>query len=131
VLVLLPGDDVLRELEQLAVREKIGGASFTGFGFGHPTFGFWDPTRKDYDPKAFRDLEIASLTGSIAWKDGHPALHVHGVGADKTFATYGGHLLALEVAAGSMELTLVVHPQRFTRAVDEQTGAAVLQIPQP
>ncbi|MCB2410549.1 PPC domain-containing DNA-binding protein [Hymenobacter lucidus] len=126
LLVLRPGDNVLLELEQLAVREKIPGASLTGLGFVHPTFGFWNKQTKTYDPKAFRDTELASLTGSIAWQDGKPALHLHGVVTDKSFAAYGGHILALEVSTGSVEITVVVHPQRLTRAVDENTGAAVL-----
>lgn len=128
LMVLLPGANVLHELEQLAVRENIPGASLTGLGFGHPTFGFWNAQTRQYAPKSFRDLEMASLTGSIAWQEGKPALHLHGVGADKNFATYGGHLLALEVAAGSMELTIVVHDQKLTRQTNETTGAAVLQV---
>lgn len=126
LLVLRPGDNVLRELEQLAEREKIPGASLVGIGFGHPTFGFWNAQTKTYDPKAFRDMEMASLTGSIAWKDGKPALHLHGVAADKTFATVGGHLLALEVGTGSVEITVTLHQQRLNRQEDPQTGAAVL-----
>jgi len=126
LMVLRPGDNVLHELEQLAIKEQIPSASFTGFGFVHPTFGFWNPAKKDYDPKAFRDTELASMTGSIAWKDDKPALHVHGVVTDKNFTAYGGHILALEVGTGSVEITIVVQPQRLVREVDESTGAAVL-----
>lgn len=126
LMVLRPGDNVLLELEQLATKEQIPSASFTGFGFVHPTFGFWNPAKKDYDPKSFRDTELASMTGSIAWKDNKPALHVHGVVTDKEFKAYGGHILALEVGTGSVEITIVVQPPKLTREVDESTGAAVL-----
>ncbi|WP_207890965.1 PPC domain-containing DNA-binding protein [Hymenobacter edaphi] len=128
LLVLRQGDDVLRELEQLALRENIPSASLTGLGFGHPTFGFWNAQTKTYAPKAFRDLELASLTGSIAWKDGQPALHLHGVGADKNFVPVGGHLLALEVGTGSVELTIVVHDKKLSRAEDPRNGATVLGV---
>jgi predicted DNA-binding protein with PD1-like motif len=126
LMVLRQGDNVLQELEQLATREKIPSASLTGLGFGHPTFGFWNAQTKEYAPKALRDTEMASLTGSIAWKDGKPALHMHGVATDKSFMAYGGHLLALEVGTGSMELTITTHPQRLERIVDERNGATVL-----
>ena len=126
LLVLRQGDDVLRELEELARRENIPSASLTGLGFGHPTFGFWNAQTKTYAPKAFRDLELASLTGSLAWKDGKPALHLHGVGADKDFRPVGGHLLALEVGTGSVELTIVVHDKKLNRAEDPRNGATVL-----
>ncbi|TLM91260.1 DNA-binding protein [Hymenobacter jeollabukensis] len=128
LMVLRQGDNVLQELEQLAVRENIPSASLTGLGFGHPTFGFWNAQTKTYAPKAFRDLELASLTGSIAWKDGKPALHLHGVGADKEFKPVGGHLLALEVGTGSVELTIVVHDQKLSRAEDPRNGATVLGV---
>ncbi|WP_139921718.1 PPC domain-containing DNA-binding protein [Hymenobacter sp. DG01] len=126
LMVLRQGDNVLQELEQLTTREKIPGASLAGIGFGHPTFGFWNAQTKTYDPKAFRDVEMASLTGSIAWKEGKPALHLHGVAADKTFATVGGHILSLEVGTGSMEITVTVHQQRQIREVDERNGATVM-----
>ncbi|UOQ71057.1 PPC domain-containing DNA-binding protein [Hymenobacter cellulosilyticus] len=126
LLVLRQGDNVLQELEQLATREKISGASLTGLGFVHPTFGFWNKQTKTYDPKSLRDTELASLTGSIAWKDNKPALHLHGVVTDNTFAAYGGHILALEVGTGSVEITVTVHPQRFIREVDERNGATVM-----
>lgn len=129
LMVLRPGDNVLVEVEQLAVREQIPSASFTGFGFVHPTFGFWDAQKKDYNPKSFRNTELASMTGSIAWKEGKPALHVHGVVTDQNFVAYGGHILALEVSTGSVEITIVVQPQRLTREVDPATGAAVLELP--
>ena len=128
LMVLRPGADVLHELEQLAIAEKIPSASFTGFGFVHPTFGFWDAAKKDYDPKSFRDTELASMTGSIAWKADKPALHVHGVVTDKNFTAHGGHILALEVGTGSVEITVVVQPQRLIRETDESTGAAVLKL---
>jgi predicted DNA-binding protein with PD1-like motif len=67
LMVLRSGDNVLHELEQLAIQEHIPSASFTGFGFVHPTFGFWNAAKKDCDPKSFRDTELASMTGSIAW----------------------------------------------------------------
>ena len=126
LLVLRPGDNVLHELEKLATQEQIPSASFTGFGFVHPTFGFWNAAKKDYDPRSFRDTELASMTGSIAWQDGKPALHVHGVVTDKSFTAYGGHILALEVSTGSVEITVVVQPRRLVREVDAHTGAAVL-----
>ena len=128
LMVLHPGENVLRELERLAVKEHILSASFTGFGFVHPTFGFWDANKKDYNPKSFRDTELASMTGSIAWKADKPALHVHGVVTDKNFNAYGGHILALEVGTGSVEITIVVQPKRLTRETDERTGAAVLKL---
>ena len=128
LMVLRQGDDVLANLKQVAIQEKIPSASFTGFGFVHPTFGFWNAQKKDYDPKSFRDTEMVSMTGSIAWKENQPALHVHAAVSDKNFNTFGGHVLALEVGTGSVEITITVHKKRLTRIVDKPTGATVLSL---
>ena len=69
--------------------------------------------------------------GSLAWKEGKPLPHLHAVACDSTFAAYGGHLLALEVGTGSMELTITVHSQPLQRQTDEHTGANVLDLSQP
>ena len=42
LMVLRQGADVFARLEHLATAEAIPSASFTGLGFVHATFGFWD-----------------------------------------------------------------------------------------
>lgn len=69
LMVLRHGDDVLAHLERLAVVEQIPSASIVGIGFmREATFGFYDFAKKAFDPKTFKDVELANLTGSIAWK---------------------------------------------------------------
>lgn len=128
LLVLREGDDVFAQLSRLAVNEQIEGATFTGFGFGHATFGYFDAAKKDFDRREFRDVELASLTGSIAWKGDEPSLHVHAVAADRTFMAHGGHLLAFEVGTGSVELQVTRRPV-LRRQRDEVLGADVLVLP--
>jgi len=126
LMVLRMGDNLFQHLERLAIDENLPSASLTGIGFGHPTFGFWNAEKKQFDPKTFRNVEMGSLTGSVAWKEGKPSIHVHGVAGDSSFNTYGGHLLDLEVGTGSLEITLVAHDKRLERAVDPCIGANVL-----
>ena len=129
LMVLRQGDDVFARLVELARNESLPSASVAGIGFAHATFGFWDAQARQFTPRAFRNVEIGSLVGSLAWKDGLPSPHLHAVACDDTFAAYGGHLLSLEVSTGSMELTLVVHPHRLERVTDECTGANILHLP--
>lgn len=128
LMVLREGDDAFAQLQQLAKDERIEGATFSGFGFGHATFGYFDAQKKDYDKRELRDVELASLRGSIAWQDGKPSLHAHAVAADRTFAAYGGHLLAFQVGKGSLELE-VVPTKPLARKRDEALGASVLVLP--
>ena len=132
LMVLRRGDNVLQSLEQLAQKEKIPSASFAGIGFmSEATFGFYDFARKQFDPKTFRNVEMANMTGSIAWKEGKPSIHAHGTVTDGTFNGAGGHLLGLTVGTGSCEVTIVLHPQRLERFVDPEIQANVLGLPQP
>ena len=36
------------------------------------TFGFYDFGKKAFDPKTFRLVELANMTGTIAWQNGNP-----------------------------------------------------------
>ncbi len=131
LMVLRHGDNVLESLAQLAQAEKIPSASFTGIGFmSEATFGFYDFDRKQFDPKTFRNVEMANMTGSIAWKEGKPSIHAHGTVTDGTFNSVGGHLLGLTVGTGSCEITIIVHPERLERFVDPEIQANVLGLPQ-
>jgi predicted DNA-binding protein with PD1-like motif len=130
LMVLRNGDNVVEHLERLAVEEKIPTASFMGIGFmREATFGFYDFSRKAFDPKTFRNVEVASLTGTVAWKGDKPSVHAHGLVTDGSFGASGGHLLNLVVGTGSCEITVIVHPERFERFVDPAIGANVLGLP--
>ena len=130
LMVLRHGDNVLQNLEQLAQAEKIPSASFAGIGFmSEATFGFYDFERKQFDPKTFRNVEMANMTGSIAWKQGKPSIHAHGTVTDGSFHGAGGHLLGLTVGTGSCEITVLLHPQRLERFVDPEIQANVLGLP--
>jgi len=129
LMVLRQGDDVFARLEALMRDEKIPAATIAGFGFLRTaTFGYFDFETKEYRPKTFNDLELTNLTGTLAWKEGKPAIHAHGVAGDESFRTFGGHVLSLEVGRGSLEISVVVIPTRLERAVDAEIGANVLQL---
>ena len=130
LMVLREGDDVLANIENLATEKQIPSANFTGIGFASDaTFGFYDFTAKKFNPKTFNKVEMGSLTGSIAWKEGKPSVHIHGVATDDKFNAYGGHILALKVGTGSMEIYITIHSEKLERKLEQPLGANVLQLP--
>jgi len=129
LMVLRRGDDVIANLEKLAETEKLPSASFTGIGFfSDVTFGFYDFGKKEFAPKTFHDVEVAGMTGSIAWKENKPSVHLHAVAAGRDFNAVGGHVLGAKVGTGSAEITLLVHDRKLERKVDPEIGANVLQL---
>lgn len=130
MMVLRQGDNIMEELEKFTIAEKILAASFTGMGFVNVTFGFFDSKAKRFDPREFKDVELASMNGTIAWQKGKPSIHTHGVVAGKDFQAYGGHILSGTVGTGSLEITVIVHEQPFERVFEDGLGANVLHLEQ-
>ena len=97
-------------------------------GFVDITFGFFDFETKKYNPKSFEKVELASMHGTIAYKESKPSIHAHGVVADKTFQAFGGHILNAKVSTGSLEIHIQVHDNKLIREKDESIGADVLQL---
>ncbi|WP_307450631.1 MULTISPECIES: PPC domain-containing DNA-binding protein [Chryseobacterium] len=129
LMVLRQNDDVIGQIEHLARTEHIPSASFSGIGFAREVeFGFYDFKAKKFNPKTFRKVEMGSLTGSIAWNDKGPSIHIHGVATDDRFNAYGGHILSLHVGTGSMEIYVHVNDQKLERKIEQPLNANVLQL---
>jgi predicted DNA-binding protein with PD1-like motif len=120
---------VLARLGTLMVDKDIPSAILSGFGFaGQITFGFFDFEACEYKPKSYKNLEVTNLTGSLAWKDGKPLPHLHATAGSSSFEGVGGHLLALAVGRGSMEIHVKVLPDRPERIADASIGANILHL---
>lgn len=129
LMVLRQGDDVISNIENLAKTENIPSASFTGIGFASEvTFGFYDFNAKKFNPKTFSKVEMGSLTGSIAWNEKGPSIHVHGIATDDQFNAFGGHILSLHVGTGSMEVYVTLNNQKLDRKIEQPLNANVLQL---
>jgi len=126
LMVLLQGDTILKEIEAFAKAEKIPSANFTGMGFVNMTFGFFDFKKREFDPKEFKDMELASMNGTIAWQKGKVSVHAHGIVTDKNFNAFGGHILDGTVGTGSVEIMILVHDQTLERKQEDYIGANVL-----
>ena len=129
LMVFRQGDDVFARIEAIMRDEQTPSASIAGFGFvAEARFGYFNFERGDYDSQTFRELEITALIGTLAWKEGKPAIHAHATGGDRQFRMAGGHVLGLVVGRGSFEVSVTVHPQRLERRLEPDIGANVLQL---
>jgi predicted DNA-binding protein with PD1-like motif len=128
LMVLRQGDDILKKLEEFTIAENIPSANFTGMGFVNVQFGFFDADTKKYTPKDFRNVEMASMLGSIAWQNGKVSIHTHGVVGDNKFNAYAGHILSGSVSTGSLEIMITPHDKKLERKFEEPLGANVLSV---
>ena len=97
-------------------------------GFVDAKFGFFNFETKQYEPKEFKGVELASMSGTIAWQDGKVSLHTHGVVTDKDFNAHGGHMLEATVGTGSVEILVTLHDKSLQRIMEQPLGANVLKL---
>jgi predicted DNA-binding protein with PD1-like motif len=128
LLILKKGEDFHSVLNQFASDNNLESAWLSGVGGSGPVeLGFYEIERRDYKWQLFEGpLEVVSLTGNLAYIDGEPFWHVHGVFGGRDYECYGGHVKALEVGL-TLELNITKQPHTNQRAFDEETGLKIIQ----
>jgi uncharacterized protein len=126
-LVFERGDETMALLEQFAREHRLTAAHFTGIGaFSDVTLGYFDWERKDYDEIPIRrQVEVATLAGDVAAKDGEPQVHAHVVVGDSDGHAHAGHLIAGRVRP-TLEVILTETPAELRKVVDDETGLALI-----
>jgi predicted DNA-binding protein with PD1-like motif len=96
VVVLQPGEEMVKELGEFVKQEGIETASFNAIGgFEGFTLGFYNLQTKGFDEIPFHEdqVEVLSLSGEITRVNGVPYVHGHTVLGRRDGTTRGGHLL--------------------------------------
>ena len=127
-LVLQRGDELTASLADYARAHHLTSAWLHAGvgGAGSATLAFYDLDKRKYIDQTFDEpLEILSLTGNLAWVDGQPFWHVHGVFGRRDYSTVGGHVKRLDIALTG-ELLLMPTGIPLTRNHDEETGLKLI-----
>jgi predicted DNA-binding protein with PD1-like motif len=129
VLVFETGDEATAELDAFARAQNLSAASLRGIGaFSDVVLGYFDWQKKDYEPiRVDEQVEVLSLLGDIALKDGAPAVHVHVVVAGRDGAARGGHLLEAHVRP-TLEVVVTESPAHLRKRYDEASGLALISL---
>jgi uncharacterized protein len=128
-LVFDKGDEVIAELEAFARERAMTAARFTAIGaFSDVKLGYFDREQKDYlEIPLAEQVEVLSLLGDVAEKDGEPKVHAHVVIGGRDGGARGGHLLAAHVWP-TLEVILEESPRHLRRKVDEETGLPLIAL---
>ncbi len=121
------GDEVMSTLEDFARREQINGAQFTAIGaFQDVVLAYFDWERKEYERHRLDEqVEVLTLAGDVADKDGEVAVHGHVVVARRDTSTRGGHLVEAHVRP-TLEVVLTETPAHLRKRHDEASGLALI-----
>lgn len=127
VLVLQKGEPLVANLEGFCEAHDITAAFLHGLGGALSVeLGYYHLESQKYEfTKLEQVLEIASLHGNIASKDGQLFVHIHGVFADAELKTYAGHVKEL-VVGGTCEIHLRTFAAKWRREEDDETGLHLL-----
>ena len=129
VVVLDTGEEAVESLLSFAREQRVTGAALTGLGaFQDVTLGFFDIDRKDYERiRLDEQVEVLTLVGNFATKDGEAKLHPHVVVSKRNGQAFGGHLLEAHVRP-TLEVIVTETPANLRRKTDPETGLPLLAL---
>ncbi len=121
------GDDPMSGLEDFARERHVRAAHFTAIGaFERVTLAYFDWEKKNYCDLPFEEqMEVLTMTGDIALKDGEPKVHAHLIVGRRDGTTRGGHLKKATVRP-TLEVMLTESAADLQRTFDETSGLALI-----
>jgi hypothetical protein len=128
---LASGDRVTESLTALLRAERIGFAWVNGLGaLRWVRLSYWNAGTLEYEAHEHEEqVEVVSLVGNAALRDGEPALHLHISLGRADLSTYGGHFNE-GIVHPNLEVWLRPEAGEVRRALEPEFGAApMMQLP--
>ena len=128
-LVFETGDEIAAGLKQFASEQKLSGSSFQAIGaLSSAKLGWLNWETKKYETSVSLDeqLELLSMIGDVALKDGEPQVHAHVVVGKSDGTAHGGHLQEAKVRP-TCELILTESPVHLQKQIDPESGLALIR----
>jgi uncharacterized protein len=128
-LVLAVDDETVSEITAFAKRENVTAARLTGIGgFSQATLGYFNRDKKQYEPLAINEqVELLSVVGDIALREGQPLLHAHALVGHRDGTVTGGHLIMGRVWP-TLELFVDVYPYQLQKRPQADLGIATIDL---
>jgi predicted DNA-binding protein with PD1-like motif len=129
IVVFETGDELAGGLQQFAKDQHLSAASFEAIGaLSSVRLGWFSWDSKKYEPSVTLDeqIELLSLIGDVALKDGEPVVHAHVVVGIKDGTARGGHLLEARVRP-TCEVVITDSPATLQKVVDPESRLALIR----
>lgn len=130
VLVFDSGDELAAGLVKFATEQRLGSSSFKAIGgLSAAELGWFNWQTKRYEPTVHlaEQMELLSLIGDVALKDGEPQVHAHAVVSKRDGTAHGGHLLKARVRP-TCEVILTESPAHLKKEFDSASGLALIKL---
>jgi len=129
VVVFDTGEEITAGLNKFARDQRLAGSSFKAIGaLSHAKFAWlnWETKKYEVAGDIKEQLELLSLIGDIALKDGEPQIHAHMIVGRRDGTAHGGHLLEAHVRP-TCELVLTENPAHLQKQIDPESGLALIR----
>ena len=128
-LVFDSGDEALGLLSAFATEHQLDAAHFTGIGaLQRVTVAWFDWSKKQYKPIQINEqVEVLTLAGDIAAKDGKPVVHAHLVVGKSDGTAHGGHLKEA-IVRPTLELILTETPAHLRKTYQPDSRLALIDL---
>ena len=122
-----PGEEILTEMKEIALKEQIKLAEVTAIGAVNDfTVGVYNVSEKRYYANHFEgNYEVVSFLGTINTMSGEFYTHIHMSCGDQDGHVFGGHLNEAKVSA-TLEMVITLIDGRVDRKFDEKIGLNLL-----
>lgn len=119
----------MASLTEWCREHDVRSATLSGIGaVEYASFGYYDLTDRTYHFTQYTEmLEVASMQGNVALKDGKPFLHVHAVFSGQDNNAIGGHVEEMRVGV-VLEVNLRPLSREIVREHDECTGLHLMDL---
>jgi uncharacterized protein len=129
VLIFDTGDELASGLQAFAKEERLAGSSFKAIGaFSSVRLAWFNWETKKYQTSVALDeqVELLSLIGDIALKDGEPQVHAHAIVGRSDGSAHGGHLQEAHIRP-TCEVILTESPEHLRKQFDPGSGLALIR----
>lgn len=130
VVIFETGDELAAGLQKFASEQQLSAASFKAVGaFSSVRLAWFNWETKKYEPVVVLDeqVELLSLIGDVALKEGKPSVHAHAVVGKRDGTAHGGHLLEAHVRP-TCELVVTESPVHLRKEFDPESGLALIKL---
>ena len=129
-LIFETGDELATGLSRFAAEQNLAGSSFKAIGaFSSVKLAWFNWQTRKYQPSVVlnEQVELLSLVGDIALKDGKPQVHAHVVIGKSDGTAHGGHLMEAHVRP-TCEVILTESPEHLRKQIDPESGLALIRL---
>ncbi|MGC1686245.1 MAG: PPC domain-containing DNA-binding protein [Candidatus Acidiferrales bacterium] len=129
-LIMETGDEIVDVLGRFAASANLAGSSFKAIGaLCYVKLGWFNWQTKKYEVAVEFDeqVELLSLIGDIAVKDGEPQVHAHVTIGRRDGTAHGGHLMKA-IVRPTCELILTENPEHLQKRMDPESGLALIKL---